>query len=117
MTVSSSENAFNPSFEEKVANLVALQPIYAALVKREAEIRRNGRGTFSRKGRVRAGAATWSHKRFKGTVSLSRGNTELVSAKVRSPTPDDEGGLLKAFLGFVDRHFGTQVATITIHYH
>jgi len=31
-------------------------PIYAALVKREAEIRRNGRGTFSRKGRVRAGA-------------------------------------------------------------
>jgi hypothetical protein len=33
MTVSSSENAFNPSFEEKVANLVALQPIYAALVR------------------------------------------------------------------------------------
>ena len=92
-------------------------PIYAALVKREAEIRRNGRGTFARKGRVRAGAATWSHKRFKGTVSLTRGDTELVSAKVRSPTPDDEGGLLKAFLGFVDRHFGNQVATITIHYH
>jgi hypothetical protein len=33
MTVSSSENAFNPSFEEKVANLVGLQPIYAALVR------------------------------------------------------------------------------------
>ena len=30
-------------------------PIYAALVKRQAEIRKNGRGTFSRKGRVRAG--------------------------------------------------------------
>jgi hypothetical protein len=33
MTVSSSENAFNPSFDEKVANLVGLQPIYAALVR------------------------------------------------------------------------------------
>jgi hypothetical protein len=33
MTVSSSENAFNPSFEEKGANLVGLQPIYAALVR------------------------------------------------------------------------------------
>jgi hypothetical protein len=91
-------------------------PLYSGLVKREADIRKNGRGTFSRKGPVRAGTATWNHKRFKGSVSLKREDAELVTAKVRSRTTEDEGGLLKAFLGFVDRHFGDKVATITIHY-
>jgi hypothetical protein len=92
-------------------------PIYSALIKREAAIRKNGRGTFSRKGPVRAGAATWSHKKFKGSVSLKREGAELVRAKIRSATLEDEVGLLKAFLGFVDRHFGDQVDTIMIHYH
>ena len=44
--------------------------IYGGLIKREAEIRKKGRGTFSRKGAARAGAATWSHKRFKGSVII-----------------------------------------------
>ncbi len=92
-------------------------PIYVGLVKREAAIRKNGRGTFSRKGPARARASTWSHKRFKGSVNLKREDAELVTAKIHSRTPEDEGSLLKAFLGFVDRHFGHQVATITIHYH
>jgi hypothetical protein len=92
-------------------------PIYGGLVKREAAIRKNGRGTFSRKGPARAGAATWSHKKFKGSVSLKREGAELVTAKIRSGTAEDEVGLVKAFLGFVDRHFGDQVAKITIYYH
>jgi hypothetical protein len=91
--------------------------LYSGLVKREADIRKKGRGTFARKGPMRAGTATWNHKRFKGAVRLTREDAELVRAKVSSRTPEDEGGLLKAFLGFVDRHFGNQVATITIHYH
>ena len=92
-------------------------PLYNALVKREADIRKKGRGTFARKGPMRSGSATWNHKRFKGSVSLKREDAEVVRAKVSSRTPEDEGGLLKAFLGFVDRHFGNHVATITIHYH
>ena len=91
--------------------------LYGGLIKREADIRKRGRGTFARKGPMRAARATWNHKRFKGSVSLTREDEELVRAKVSSRTPEDEGGLLKAFLGFVDRHFGNQVATITIHYH
>jgi hypothetical protein len=90
--------------------------LYSTLVRREAEIRKAGKGTFARKGPQRARAAKWSHKRFKGSVSLTREDAEMLSAKIRSPTSEDEGSLLKAFLGFVDRHAGTQVATITIHY-
>jgi hypothetical protein len=91
-------------------------PLYGGLVKREAAIRKKGRGTFARRGRARASTATWGHKRFKGSVSLSRGAAEMVRAKIRSGSTADEGSLLKAFLGFVDRHFGDQVSTITIHY-
>jgi len=91
-------------------------PLYSALVKREAAIRQNGRGTFARSGRKRQGSATWKHKRFKGSVNLERGPAEVVTAKVRSGHPEDEGKLLKAFLGFIDRHCGDQVLSITIHY-
>ena len=91
--------------------------IYSGLVKKEAAIRKNGRGTFVRKGPMRSSAATWSHKKFKGSVSLAREPAELVSAKIRSRTAEDELGLLRSFLGFVDRYFHDQVATITIHYH
>jgi hypothetical protein len=91
-------------------------PLYGALVKREADIRKKGRGTFARQGRAHAASAIWRHKRFKGSVNLQRQAAEQVSAKIRSSTPADEGSLLKAFLGFIDRHFGGQVETITIHY-
>jgi len=91
--------------------------IYSGLVKKEAAIRKNGRGTFVRQGPMRSSAASWNHKKFKGSVSLTREPAELVRAKIRSRTAEDELGLLRAFLGFVDRYFHDQVTTITIHYH
>ena len=91
-------------------------PLYPTLVKREAEIRQGGRGTFVRAGRKTAGGATWKHKKFKGSVSLKRGAAEVVTAKVRSPVPEDERKLVNSFLGFVDRQCGDQVLSITIHY-
>jgi hypothetical protein len=90
--------------------------IYSGLVKKEAAIRKNGRGTFVRKGPMRGGAATWNHKKFKGSVNLKHEPAELVRAKIRSGSAEDELGLLRSFLGFVDRYFNDQVATITIHY-
>jgi hypothetical protein len=91
--------------------------VYGALVKREAAIRKKGLGTFARKGAARASSAIWSHKRFKGTVRLKREDGQAVTARIRSSAPEDERRLLNAFLGFVDRQCGDQVATITIHYH
>jgi|RhiMethySRZTD1v2_1073278.scaffolds.fasta_scaffold3247464_2 hypothetical protein len=90
--------------------------VYSTLVKREAEIRQNGRGTFVRSGLKRAGSAIWKHKKFKGSVNLKRGLGEVVTAKIRSSQPQDEFGLLKAFLGFIDRYCLDQVFSITIRY-
>jgi hypothetical protein len=91
-------------------------PLYATLVKREAAIRKGGRGTFVRAGRKTAGGTTWKHKKYKGSVSLKHDASEVVTAKVRSSVPEDERRLLNSFLGFVDRQCGDRVMSITIHY-
>src|SRR5262249_32543931 len=103
----------------KIAEIVprARARLYGTLVAKEAAIRKSGRGTYMRVGRKSQHAARWKHKKFKGTLQLNRGASEAVTAKVRAATPEDERKLLSSFLGFVDRHAGDQVTTITIHYH
>jgi hypothetical protein len=73
--------------------------------------RQRGRNPQKRSRNLRAGRA-----QFKGTLDLNRGDSDAVTAKVRAATPEDERKLLSSFLGFVDRHAGDQVTTITIHY-
>ena len=90
--------------------------LYGALVAKEADIRRRGRGTYVPVGRRSKKAARWKHKKYRGSVALARGAEEVVTAKVRASTPEDERRLLASFLGFVDRHSGAHVATVTIHY-
>jgi hypothetical protein len=91
--------------------------LYGTLVAKEAAIRKGGRGTYVRVGRKTQDATRWKHKNYTGSVELKRGASESVTAKVRAATPEDERKLLSSFLGFVDRHAGDQVTTITIHYH
>jgi hypothetical protein len=83
--------------------------LYDALVAKEAAIRKNGRGTYSRVGRATRRGTQWKHKMYRGTVRLARDRSEVVTAKVRATTPEDERRLLSSFLGFVDRHSQNQV--------
>jgi hypothetical protein len=90
--------------------------LYDTLVGKEAAIRRSGRGTYARVGRKVRGSATWKHKMYGGSVRLSHGKSEVVIAKVRATTAENERKLLSSFLSFVDRHSGNHVDTITIQY-
>ena len=90
--------------------------LYGTLVAKQAEIHKNKRGTYVRVGHKRRDATRWKHKNFKGSVWLKRDHSEVVTANIRSPTPEDERKLLSSFLGFVDRHSGDQVTSITIRY-
>ena len=64
----------------KLVQIVPRQRVrlYGAIVKKEADIRKNDRGTFYRTGRKKQNEAKWNHKRFKGSVALKRGNDETV---------------------------------------
>ena len=85
-------------------------------VAKETAIRQRGRGTYMRVGRRSQRSVRWKHKMYRGSVQLSRGQSEVVTAKVRAPTPEEERRLLSSFLGFVDRHSGDEVDTVTIQY-
>jgi hypothetical protein len=87
--------------------------LYGAMVKKEAEIRKQRAGAFSRVGVKKSNKAKWKHIRFKGWINLERGQSEVVTAKVNSP----DWQLLAAFVGWIDRHFGDQVQTVNIKYH
>ncbi len=88
--------------------------LYRAIVKKEASIRKNGRGTFFRAGRKTQRETTWKHRRYKGSVDLKPDAGERVTARVRSP--DQEWQMLSALLGWINRHFGDQVTEVSIQY-
>lgn len=90
--------------------------LYGAMIKKQAEIRKAGRGTFSRAGAGRSKAAKWTHVRYKGSIDLRRGEADAVSAKIKSPDRGDEARLLSSFLGWLDRHFGKQISSVNIQY-
>jgi hypothetical protein len=86
------------------------------MIKKQADIRKSGRGTFSRAGAKRRNAARWTHVRYKGSIRLEPGLSDAVKAEVKSPVRGDEARLLSSFLGWLDRHFGDQLSSVTVQY-
>jgi hypothetical protein len=58
--------------------------LYGAIIKKQAEIRRSGRGTFSRARARKRKAARWTHVRYKGSVNLEPGLSEAVEVAITS---------------------------------
>jgi len=90
--------------------------LYGAIIKKQAEIRRSGRGTFSRAKARKRKAARWTHIRYKGAVNLEPGLSEAVEVAITSPERGDEARLLSSFLGWLDRHFGEHLLAVNIKY-
>jgi|ERR1700704_3884485 hypothetical protein len=90
--------------------------LYSAMVKKQADIRKSGRGTFSRVGARKRNASRWGHVRYKGSIMLKTGLSDAVSAEIRSPDKGDEARLMSSFLGWLDRHFGDQLSSVSIQY-
>ena len=87
-------------------------PLFSAMLKKEADIRKERAGAFSQVGAKTATKATWKHVRFKGRIALRRDRSETVTARVSK----GDWQLLTAFIGWVDRHFGERVKSVTIDY-
>lgn len=90
--------------------------LYRAMIRKQDEIRRNGRGTFLRARARKRNAARWTHVRYKGSIYFEPGPSEAVEVAIRSPDRGDEARLLSSFLGWLDRHFGEQLTSIKIEY-
>jgi len=90
--------------------------LYGAMIKKQAEIRRSGRGTFSRAGSGTRNGARWTHVRYKGSIDLKPGAADVLNARIKSSDHGDEARLLSSFLGWLDRHFGEQISSVNIQY-
>jgi len=90
--------------------------LYGAMIRKQAEIHRKGRGTFSRVRARKRNSARWTHVRYKGSISFEPGPLEAVEVTIQSPERGDEARLMSSFLGWLDRHFGEQLLSISIKY-
>src|SRR6266702_4214293 len=90
--------------------------LYGAMIRKQAEIRRNRRGTFLRARARKRDVARWAHVRYKGSINIAPGPSEAVKVAIQSPDRGDEARLLSSFLGWLDRHFGKQLSSIKIEY-
>jgi hypothetical protein len=86
------------------------ETILSALNAKERSLR--GRVTsFSKKGKNK-----WKHVKFQGWVTVSKGAGDILFAKVQSRSPVEEGKLFEAFIGYLTRHCGDLIDTLTIYY-
>jgi hypothetical protein len=71
--------------------------LYGAMIRKQAEIRRNGRGTFVRARARKRYSARWTHVRYEGSINFEPGSSEAV--EFASPDRGDEARLLSSLLG------------------
>ncbi len=90
--------------------------LYGAMIRKQAKIHRNGRGTFMHSRSRKCNSARWTHVRFKGSISFERVPPEAVKVAIQTRDRGDEARLLSSFVGWLDRHFGKQPSSIGIEY-
>ena len=66
--------------------------LFGTLVDKEAAIQRNGRGTYIRVGCKSGSSVRWRHKKYGGSVQLSRDPSETITAKIRASPPRTRSG-------------------------
>ena len=90
--------------------------LFAMLVSKEVQLRRNHQGTLHRKGTRKTGQDKWHHKSYSGSVTFQRGLGGVVVAQVESRDERDEWQLLTSFVGFLHRHLRDSISNITMTY-
>jgi hypothetical protein len=86
------------------------QTIYFALNKKERELR-GGATSFSKSSRNR-----WKHVKFQGWVTVTTAPGDILFAKVQAKSVSEEGKIFEAFVGYLTRHCGNFIDTLTIYY-
>jgi hypothetical protein len=81
-----------------------------SMMKAKERALRGGTTAFRRK---REGQ--WVHVKYKGVVKWEQVTGGIVIAEIRA-SEEDDWQLMRAFVGYLDRHFGDTIESMTIHY-
>lgn len=93
----------NPKSENK-------QTIYTALNAKERDIRDKGTTFYKDK------KDKWKHKKYDGWVIVSLAEGNILFAKVQSRNEIEEDKIFEAFVGYLTRHCGALIDTLTVYY-
>jgi hypothetical protein len=99
----------------KVVSVVPLQlgkPTLGTLLD-ETERRLRGKGTTL----IRHSKRRWVHTKYPGWISWEVSKGGMLVAEVRAKKGDAEWQLLQSFIGYLDRHLGKYVDSISILYY
>ena len=87
------------------------KPTLKTLLEETERRLRGGSTTFSRKDR-----GIWEHVKYPGRIKWDLVAGGIIVARVQSREPKQEGQLLQAFIGYLDRHVGDYIDSISIIY-
>lgn len=65
---------------------------------------------------VREGEGRWVHKKHAGWINWDQARGGVLVAEVRTKKAGAEWQLLQAFVGYLDRHLGSHIDTVSIVY-
>jgi len=88
------------------------KPTLKTLLK-QTEIRLRGKGTAL----IRKKEGKWMHVKYPGWINWDIAKGGIIVAEVKSLKEKREWQLLNSFIGYVDRHLGEYIQSITIHYY
>lgn len=75
---------------------------------------RSLRGPHTTFNRVREGR--WKHVKYPGWVHWDAAPGNLLVAEIHTKVKDHEWQMLQAFIGYLDRHLGEDIESISVHY-
>lgn len=86
------------------------ESLLSAINSKERSLR-GGRTSFYKDNKSK-----WKHIKHNGWVIVSKAPGDIVFAKVQSRSAADESRIFEAFVGYLTRHFGSLIDSMTIYY-
>ena len=72
------------------------------------------RGPHTAFRRVREGR--WKHVKYPGWIQWDGAPGNLLVAEIQTKVKDHEWQMLQAFIGYLDRHLGEEIESISVYY-
>lgn len=58
----------------------------------------------------------WGHVKYPGWVKWGDAPGNLLVAEIQTKVKDHEWQMMQAFVGYLDRHLGEKIESISVHY-
>jgi hypothetical protein len=98
----------------KIVQVVPRSGISSKLKTALKNTERHLRGPHTTFQRMREGR--WKHVKYPGWIQWDDAPGGLLVAEVRTRVKDHEWQMLQAFIGYLDRHLGEQIESISVYY-